>query len=155
MIINRSIWWVETQLKHIQKIHSGSHFSNFLSFIMVSELLFRLFCKQYFSKKFTKLWRWSVFQAAVINLLNFWHGRGGCASTSELSIVDLQGIQPVYSLNGENYLKWSQLVCTMLKGKGKNSYLELCWNKGGRPKFCSMGWRRFNNYCLPVEFTKY
>jgi len=46
---------------------------------------------------------------------------------------DLQGIEPVYSLNGENYLKWSQLVCTMLKGKGKSAIWNWAGPKEGDP----------------------
>lgn len=36
---------------------------------------------------------------------------------------ELQVIQPAYRLDGKNYLKWSQLVRTFLKGKGKLSHL--------------------------------
>ena len=36
---------------------------------------------------------------------------------------ELQNIQAAYRLNGKNYLKWSQLVRTVLKGKGKISHL--------------------------------
>ncbi|KAL5548948.1 hypothetical protein UlMin_004179 [Ulmus minor] len=36
---------------------------------------------------------------------------------------ELQNIQTTYRLTGKNYLKWSQLVRTFLKGKGKLSHL--------------------------------
>ncbi|KAL5545583.1 hypothetical protein UlMin_005270 [Ulmus minor] len=36
---------------------------------------------------------------------------------------ELQNIQTAYRLTGKNYLKWSQLVRTFLKGKGKLSHL--------------------------------
>lgn len=39
------------------------------------------------------------------------------------STGDLQNIQPAYRFNGKNYLKWSQLVRTFLKGRGKLSHL--------------------------------
>ncbi|KAI9196243.1 hypothetical protein LWI28_022206 [Acer negundo] len=32
---------------------------------------------------------------------------------------EMQNIQPAYRLNGKNYFKWSQVVQTFLKGKGK------------------------------------
>ncbi|KAJ1386695.1 Retrotransposon gag domain [Sesbania bispinosa] len=40
-----------------------------------------------------------------------------------LTAGELQNIHSAYRLNGKNYLKWSQLVRTMLKGKGKGSHL--------------------------------
>ena len=36
---------------------------------------------------------------------------------------ELQNLQVAYQLNGKNYLKWSQLIRTFLKGKGKLSHL--------------------------------
>ena len=36
---------------------------------------------------------------------------------------ELSNIQTTYRLNGKNYLKWSQLVRTFLKGKGELSHL--------------------------------
>ncbi|XP_071919974.1 uncharacterized protein [Coffea arabica] len=39
------------------------------------------------------------------------------------STIELQNIQTAYRLNGKNYLKWSQLVRTFLKGKGKLGHL--------------------------------
>ena len=36
---------------------------------------------------------------------------------------EYQNIQATYKLNRKNYLKWSQLVCTFLKGKGRLSHL--------------------------------
>ncbi|RVW76008.1 Retrovirus-related Pol polyprotein from transposon RE1 [Vitis vinifera] len=38
---------------------------------------------------------------------------------------ELQNIQAAYRLDGKNYLKWSQLVHTVLKGKGKISHLMI------------------------------
>lgn len=35
---------------------------------------------------------------------------------------ELHNIQMAYRLNGNKYLKFSQLVCTFLKGKGKLSH---------------------------------
>ena len=43
---------------------------------------------------------------------------GGVISSGEL-----QNVQVAYRLNGKNYLKWSQLIKTFLKGKGKLSHL--------------------------------
>jgi len=37
---------------------------------------------------------------------------------------ELPIVQATYMLNGKNYLKWSQLIKTFLKGKGKLSHLE-------------------------------
>ncbi|KAI3470208.1 hypothetical protein Pfo_026871 [Paulownia fortunei] len=50
---------------------------------------------------------------------------------------DLQNIQAAYRLNGTNYLKWSQLVRTFLKGKGKLSHLLGTGPKKGDPKFAA------------------
>ena len=36
---------------------------------------------------------------------------------------ELQNIQAAYRLDGSNYLKWSQLIRTVLKGRGKISHL--------------------------------
>ena len=47
----------------------------------------------------------------------------------------LQNIQVAYRLNGKNYLKWSQLVRTMLKGKRKISHLMGTRPKLGDPHF--------------------
>ena len=48
---------------------------------------------------------------------------------------DLQNIQPVFRLNGTNYLKWSQFVRTFLKGKGKLGHLLGTGPEKGDPKF--------------------
>ena len=48
---------------------------------------------------------------------------------------ELQNIQVAYRLDGKNYLKWSQLVRTVLKGKGKISYLMGTGPKPGDPYF--------------------
>ncbi|KAK3014800.1 hypothetical protein RJ639_009131 [Escallonia herrerae] len=42
---------------------------------------------------------------------------------------------PVFRLNGKNYMKWSQLVRTFLKGKGKLSHLFGTGPKKGDPGF--------------------
>ena len=42
---------------------------------------------------------------------------------SNQSTEELQNHQAAYRLNGKNYLQWSQIVKTFLKGKGKLSYL--------------------------------
>ena len=43
----------------------------------------------------------------------------GISAGGELPII-----QAAYRLSGKNYLKWSQLIKTFLKGKGKLSHLE-------------------------------
>ena len=48
---------------------------------------------------------------------------------------ELQNIHSAYRLNGKNYLKWSQLVRTMLKGKGKLSHLTGTGPNKDSPKF--------------------
>ena len=48
---------------------------------------------------------------------------------------ELQNIQAAYRLDGKNYLKWSQLVRTVLKGKGKISHLMGIRPKPGDPRF--------------------
>ena len=47
----------------------------------------------------------------------------------------LQNIQTTYRLDEKNYLKWSQLVCTVLKGKWKISHLMRTGPKPGDPCF--------------------
>lgn len=39
------------------------------------------------------------------------------------SVRELQNIRSAYQLTGKYYLKWSQLIRTILKGKGKGSHL--------------------------------
>lgn len=39
------------------------------------------------------------------------------------TVGEFQNLQVLYRLNGKNYLKWSQIVKTFLKGKGKISHL--------------------------------
>lgn len=46
-----------------------------------------------------------------------------------------QNIQAAYRLNGKNYLNWSQLVRTLLKGKGKINHLMGTGPKPGDPRF--------------------
>ena len=48
---------------------------------------------------------------------------------------ELQNIQAAYRLNGKNDLKWSQLVRTFLKGRGKLSHLLGTGPKKGDSKF--------------------
>ena len=48
---------------------------------------------------------------------------------------ELQNIQAAYRLNGKNYLKWSQLVHTFLKGRSKLSHLLGTRPKKGHPTF--------------------
>ncbi|TXG47882.1 hypothetical protein EZV62_027176 [Acer yangbiense] len=47
----------------------------------------------------------------------------------------MQNIQAVYRLNGKNYLKWSQVVQTFLKTKGKVSHILGAEPEKGDPKF--------------------
>jgi hypothetical protein len=54
-----------------------------------------------------------------------------------MSTGDLQNIQPAYRLNGKNYLKWSQLVRTFLKGRGKLSHLLGTGPSKDDPKFAT------------------
>ena len=48
---------------------------------------------------------------------------------------ELQNIQTTYRLNGKNYFKWLQLVCTSLKGKRKLCYLLGMGPRRGDPRF--------------------
>nr|CAN75638.1 hypothetical protein VITISV_043620 [Vitis vinifera] len=48
---------------------------------------------------------------------------------------ELQNIRAAYRLNGKNYLKWSQLVRTVLKWKGKINHLMGTRPKLGDPHF--------------------
>lgn len=48
---------------------------------------------------------------------------------------ELQNIHSAYRLNGKNYLKWSQLIRTILKGKGKVSHLTNAAPDAKDPKF--------------------
>ncbi|RVW52216.1 hypothetical protein CK203_077293 [Vitis vinifera] len=48
---------------------------------------------------------------------------------------ELQNIQAVYRLDRKNYLKWFQLVRTVLKGKKKINYLMGTRSKPGDPRF--------------------
>ena len=48
---------------------------------------------------------------------------------------ELQNIQAAYRLDGKNYLKWSQFVRTVLKGKGKISHLTGVGPKPRDPRF--------------------
>ena len=48
---------------------------------------------------------------------------------------ELQNIQAMYRLDGKNYIKWSQLVRTVLKGKEKINHLMGIGPKLGDPHF--------------------
>ena len=48
---------------------------------------------------------------------------------------ELQNIQAAYKSNGKNYLKWSQLIRIVLKGKGKINHLMGTGPKLGDPHF--------------------
>ena len=48
-----------------------------------------------------------------------------------------QNIHSAYRLNGKKYLKWSQLVRTVLKGKGKLSHLTGTGPNKDSPKFAA------------------
>ncbi|KAL5560244.1 hypothetical protein UlMin_036455 [Ulmus minor] len=56
-------------------------------------------------------------------------------AASYLPFGELKNIHTAYRLNGKNYLKWSQLVHTSLKGKGKLSHLLGTRPKKGDPRF--------------------
>ena len=64
---------------------------------------------------------------------------------------ELQNIQAAYRLNGKNYLKWSQLVHTMLKGKGNISHLMGTGPKLGDPHFEAWD-EEDGDYGMVVEF---
>ncbi|KAK3032657.1 hypothetical protein RJ639_034923 [Escallonia herrerae] len=55
--------------------------------------------------------------------------------TLNQSVGELQNIHSAYRLNGKNYMKWSQLVRTFLKGKEKLSHLLGTGPKKGDPGF--------------------
>ena len=51
------------------------------------------------------------------------------------ALSELPNIQVTYRLNGKNYLQWSQLVRTFLKGKWKLSHLVGKGPDPSGPKF--------------------
>ncbi|KAK3038071.1 hypothetical protein RJ639_031625 [Escallonia herrerae] len=55
--------------------------------------------------------------------------------TLNQTVGELQNIQSAYRLNGKNYMKWSQLVLTFLKGQRKLSHLLGTGPKKGDPRF--------------------
>lgn len=55
------------------------------------------------------------FHLLKLSLLGGTHGNGIGG--------ELQNLQVAYRLNGKNYFKWSQLIRTLLKGKGKLNHL--------------------------------
>lgn len=63
-------------------------------------------------------------------------------STDEVSATprtgELQQVSAAYRLNGKNYLKWSQLIKTILKGKGKLNHILETSPKEGDPNFFSL-----------------
>ena len=56
-------------------------------------------------------------------------------STGGTSSDELPGMHQSYRLDGENYLQWSQLVRTFLKGRGKISHLTRLAPKASDPTF--------------------
>ena len=50
-------------------------------------------------------------------------------------LEELQNIQVAYRLDGKFYLKWSQLIRIVLKGKGKINHLMGTGPKPGDPRF--------------------
>ena len=65
---------------------------------------------------------------------------------------DLPSLQVAYWLNSKNYLKWSQLIRTFLKGKGKLSHLEETGPKDRESGVYSMGRRGFPSDVMDMEF---
>lgn len=63
------------------------------------------------------------------------------------TIGELQNLQTSYLLNGRNYLKWSQLVKTFLKGKGKINHLLSASPSSGDPKFAA--WEKEDSVIMP------
>lgn len=61
--------------------------------------------------------------------------QGGSSQVQNNQYGELHSIQPAYRLNGKNYLKWAQLIRTVLKGKGKLSYLTGTGPAEGDPTF--------------------
>ena len=64
------------------------------------------------------------------------------AATSQIEEIvwaqqsgELPNIQATYRLDGKNYLNWSQLVRTVIKGKGKLSHLTGTGPKLGDSRF--------------------
>lgn len=64
---------------------------------------------------------------------------------------DIQNIHPSYQLDGKNYLKWSQLVRTFLKGKEKLDHITGTGPKLGDPKFDAWD-KELNDYVMVVKF---
>ncbi|KAL0410896.1 UNVERIFIED_CONTAM: hypothetical protein Slati_3679300 [Sesamum latifolium] len=58
-------------------------------------------------------------------------------STPNPSSGDLQNSNPSYRLNGRNYLQWSQIVRTFLKGRGKLDHLTGIGPKPKDPNFAT------------------
>ena len=56
-------------------------------------------------------------------------------SAPVLATGELHNINNSYRMNGRNYLQWSQIVKTFLKGKGKLSHLDGTGPKFDHPKF--------------------
>ena len=59
----------------------------------------------------------------------------GSSNSSVVTSGDLQNIQPAFRLNGKNYLKWSELIKTFLKGKGKLNHVLGTGPKESDPTF--------------------
>jgi len=63
----------------------------------------------------------------------------------------LHNLQAAYRLNGKNYLKWSQLIWTFLKGKGKLNHLLGTSLKEGDPAFAAWHEEDFPGDVLALE----
>lgn len=68
-------------------------------------------------------------------------------TSSIVSVEHWQNIQPSYQLNRKNYLKWSQFVRTIFKGKSKLSHLLGKGPKLGDPKFDT--WDEADSMVMP------
>ena len=120
-----------------------SRFLSLLCFALFSE------CKtEYFTCSFTSLhYCWFfVLQSALIPKRSCFSWKMSevaetTTTTQSEKIVrsqqpgELQNIQATYRLDGKNYLKWSQLVRTVLKRKKKINHLMSTGSKPGDPSF--------------------
>lgn len=72
--------------------------------------------------------------------------------TSKYSNVELQNLPVAYKLDGKNYLKWSQVVKTFLKGKGRLNHLLKASQNPGDSKFDAWDEEEYD-YLMAVEFN--
>lgn len=84
------------------------------------------------------------------------------------NVGELQNVHLAYWLNGENYLKWSELNKTILKGKGKASHLTVdapfeddhTFKSSNEEDFMIMAWLwnstvpKINYTCMFLNSTK-